>query len=108
MYKINLNFQFLHRLGVARWFVSRAGGFGSNDEVKKNIIASRKECAKAYHQLHQVKLTTVVKLTPIKAFKHFFLAFLNSPFSLKTPILAVYLPLLGRLNAKSKFMKLKI
>jgi hypothetical protein len=49
-------FQLLHRLGLARWFVSRAGGFGSNEEAKRNILASRRECAKAYHQLHQVDM----------------------------------------------------
>ena len=45
----------LHRLGVARWFVNRAGSFSKSEQSKKNIMASRKECAKAYHELHQVK-----------------------------------------------------
>jgi hypothetical protein len=46
---------------VARWFVSRAGGFSSNEEAKKNILASRRECAKGFHQLHQIHLCTVEK-----------------------------------------------
>jgi len=52
--------QSLHRLGVARWFVHRAGGFfgaGAN-AARKDIAINRREAAKAYHQLHQVHLTT--------------------------------------------------
>lgn len=43
--------QFLHRLGVARWFVNRAGGFSASETTRKTIINLRKEAAKTYHQL---------------------------------------------------------
>eukprot|EP00094_Tigriopus_californicus_P003483 TCALIF_03351-PA protein Name:"Similar to Srebf1 Sterol regulatory element-binding protein 1 (Mus musculus)" AED:0.12 eAED:0.12 QI:0/0.8/0.66/1/1/1/6/119/998 len=50
--------QLLHRLGVARWFVNRAGGFIIDDLKRKQFAGARKEAALAYHQLHQVHLAT--------------------------------------------------
>lgn len=50
--------QLLHRLGVARWFVNRAGGFIIDDLKRKQFVGARKEAALAYHQLHQVHLAT--------------------------------------------------
>ena len=46
--------QALHRLDIARWFVNRAGGFAADGATRKAIATCRKECAIAYHQLHQV------------------------------------------------------
>ena len=48
--------QALHRLGIARWFVKRAGGFTAKTDVRKDIARARKESALAYHQLHQVHM----------------------------------------------------
>ena len=48
--------QALHRIGFARWFVRRAGGFQAESKTRALITTARKECAIAYHQLHQVHL----------------------------------------------------
>lgn len=53
--------QALHRLGIARWFVKRAGGFAAKKVTRKNIATNRKESAIALHQLHQVHLCTEEK-----------------------------------------------
>nr|APH81347.1 SREBP [Paracyclopina nana] len=43
--------QILHRLGIARWFVNRAGGFTASDESRQAILTLRKEAALTFHQL---------------------------------------------------------
>ena len=35
--------QFLHRLGIARWFVNRAGGFNISSEERRSLVSLRKE-----------------------------------------------------------------
>nr|AUZ82871.1 sterol regulatory element-binding protein 1 [Tigriopus kingsejongensis] len=50
--------QILHRLGLAGWFVKRAGGFTVDEQRRKQYVNARKEAALAYHQLHQVHLST--------------------------------------------------
>ena len=80
-----LTHQLLYRLGISRWFVNRAGGFAlteadryANNTIyigisykciillfaylksyvsyRKNINMVRQECAKVYHQLHEIHL----------------------------------------------------
>ncbi len=42
---------------MARWFVRRAGGFGAcAASLRRDIAAGRRECAAAYHQLHEAHL----------------------------------------------------
>ena len=42
------------RLGIARWFVNRAGGFNASQDVRKAILSLRKEAAQTFHQLHKL------------------------------------------------------
>ena len=51
-----LTHQLLYRLGVTRWFINRAGGFALDLDDRKHIRMVRQECAKVYHQLHEVHL----------------------------------------------------
>ena len=46
--------QFLHRLGIARWFVNRAGGFNISSEERRSLVSLRKEA---------VSLTFILFLT---------------------------------------------
>lgn len=48
--------QALYRLGVARWFLKRAGGFAASDDIRKDVATGRRECATAYHEMQQVHL----------------------------------------------------
>lgn len=43
--------QILHRLGIARWFVNRAGGFTASEASRQAILTLRKEAAMTFHQL---------------------------------------------------------
>ena len=45
--------QIFHRLGIARWFVNRAGGFNVSEDARRAIISLRKEAAQTYHELHK-------------------------------------------------------
>ena len=49
--------QILHRLGIARWFVNRAGGFSASESTRKMIVNLRKEAALTYHQLASMALS---------------------------------------------------
>jgi len=46
--------QILHRMKIAQRFERMAGGFGVDENTRKNLGSVRKECARAYHQLNQV------------------------------------------------------
>ena len=48
------NFSNNFRLGIARWFVNRAGGFNASQDVRKAILSLRKEAAQTFHQLHKL------------------------------------------------------
>ena len=48
--------QALFRLGLVRWFLKRAGGFAASSETRKDVATGRKECAAAYHEMHEVHL----------------------------------------------------
>jgi sterol regulatory element-binding transcription factor 1 len=61
--------QFLHRLGIARCFVNRAGGFWANEVARSNIVMVRREAAKTYHQL-----STLAFFSPRNNFQGFVLA----------------------------------
>ena len=47
--------QILHRMKIAQRFERMAGGFGVDENTRKNLGSVRKECARAYHQLNQVQ-----------------------------------------------------
>ena len=63
--------QLLHRLGIARWFVNRAGGFSASETTRKTIIKLRKEAAMTYHQLNSL---VIVENHAGNTFKSFVLA----------------------------------
>ena len=52
--------QILHRMKIAQRFERMAGGFGVDENTRKNLGSVRKECARAYHQLNQVLRITVI------------------------------------------------
>lgn len=61
--------QILHRLGIARWFVNRAGGFSASESTRNMIVKLRKESAMTYHQLSCMEL-----IDNVDVFKSFVLA----------------------------------
>jgi len=63
--------QLLHRLGIARWFVNRAGGFSATETTRKAILNLRKEAAMTFHQLSSL---SIVENQPGYTFKSFVLA----------------------------------
>jgi len=51
-----LFYQLLHRTKIAQRFEKRCGGFYADENTRQNLAAVRKECAKAYHQMHEAHL----------------------------------------------------